>query len=120
MLSYKGGEMTTILIVDACKPSLVMTSEVFKDKIPGTVVHVSSSGKEAVEFLKENEPNLCVVDFDLPDVDGPSLVEAMRKLYSGPILMTAYPDAMVKEAGNYRHRQRMYPAPRNLKDRTAT
>ena len=98
MLSYKGGEMTTILIVDACKPSLVMTSEVFKDKIPGTVVHVSSSGKEAIEFLKDQEPNLCVVDFDLPDVDGPSLVEAMRKLYTGPILMTAYPDAMVKEA----------------------
>ncbi len=90
--------MTTVLIADACKPSLVMTSEVFKDKIVGTVVDVAVTGKDALEYLTNKKPDLCVVDFDLPDVDGPALVEAMRKVYSGPILMTAFPNSIVKQA----------------------
>ena len=90
--------MTTILIADSCKPSLVMTSEVFKDKILGTVVDVAMSGKDALDYLVTKRPDLCVVDFDLPDVDGPALVEAMRKLYDGPILLTAYPSEIVKQA----------------------
>ncbi|MDQ3233432.1 MAG: response regulator, partial [Pseudobdellovibrionaceae bacterium] len=73
--------MTTVLIADSCKPSLVMTSEVFKDKIMGTVVDVAATGKEALDYLTARRPDLCVVDFDLPDVDGPALVEAMRKVY---------------------------------------
>ena len=90
--------MTTVLIVDACKPSLVMTSEIFKDRISGTIVDVSLSGKDALDYLAEKRPDICVIDFDLPDVDGPALVEAMRKLYDGPILMTAYPEGMVDDA----------------------
>ncbi len=90
--------MTTILIADACKPSLVMTSEVFKDKILGTVVEVAASGKDALDYLSQKRPDLCVVDFDLPDVDGPALVEAMRRLYDGPILLTAYPSDIVQQA----------------------
>lgn len=99
LLGKKGDTyMTTVLIADACKPSLVMTSEVFKDKITGTVVDVAPTGKDAMEYLSKNQPDLCVVDFDLPDVDGPALIEAIRKVYNGPILMTAYPDQMVNEA----------------------
>lgn len=90
--------MTTVLIADACKPSLVMTSEVFKDKIAGTIVDVVMTGKDAMDYLGRNQPDLCVVDFDLPDVDGPSLIEAIRKVYTGPILMTAYPDKLVEKA----------------------
>lgn len=90
--------MTTVLIADACKPSLVMTSEVFKDKIMGTVVDVATTGKDALQYLTEKRPDLCVVDFDLPDVDGPALVEAMRKIYDGPILMTAFASDIVKQA----------------------
>lgn len=90
--------MTLVLIVDACKPSLVMTSEVFKDKVAGTIVDVATTGKDALEYLAIKKPDLCVVDFDLPDVDGPALVEAMRRVYSGPILMTAFPNAIVKQA----------------------
>lgn len=92
--------MTTVLIVDACKPSLVMTSEILKDRISGTIVDVSISGRDAIDYLAEKRPDICVIDFDLPDVDGPALVEAMRKIYDGPILMTAYPEGMVDEAIN--------------------
>ncbi len=75
-----------------------MTSEVFKDKLAGTVVDVATSGKDTLDYLALKRPDLCVVDFDLPDVDGPALIEAMRKIYSGPILMTAFPSDIVKKA----------------------
>lgn len=90
--------MTTVLIADAIKPSLVMSSEVFKDKIPGAEIIVASTGEDAIRLVEERKPDICLVDFDLPDVDGPALVIALRKVYQGPILMTAFPDKNVEKA----------------------
>ena len=90
--------MTTILIADSSKPSIVMTSEVIKDKIAGAVVIIAGTGKTCIDLAAETRPDMCVIDFDLPDVDGPALVHALRKVYQGPILMTAFPDDMVNEA----------------------
>src|SRR5689334_16721400 len=87
--------MAKILIADAIKPSLVMSSEIFKDKIPGSTIFVAATGQDAIRIAEIEKPDLCLVDFDLPDVDGPSLVIALRKVYQGPILMTAYPDKNV-------------------------
>lgn len=90
--------MTVVLIADASKPSLVMTSEVFKDKVLGTVVDFTQTGKDTIAYLQEKTPDICIVDFDLPDTDGPALYEAIRKIYKGPVLITAYPDPFVEEA----------------------
>ena len=43
--------MPSILIADASKPSVVMTSEIFKDKFPGITIHVADSGRAALEML---------------------------------------------------------------------
>lgn len=90
--------MPVILIADACKPSLVMSSEVFKDKIAGATILVATSGKQCLAMLNESKPDMCVIDFDLPDTDGITLIAAMRKTYDGPILLTAYPDKVIKDA----------------------
>lgn len=90
--------MARILIADAGKASLVMSSEVFKDKIPGAVISVARTGQEAVRALTEFKPDMCVVDFDLPDVDGVTLICEMRRHFHGPILLTAYPERIVDEA----------------------
>jgi CheY-like chemotaxis protein len=90
--------MTKVLIADAGKASLVMSSEVFKDKIPGSIVHVARTGADVFTMLKEVQPEMCVVDFDLPDVDGVTLINEMRRVFNGPILLTAYPDSIVKMA----------------------
>ena len=75
-----------------------MTSEVFKDKLPGAFVMVAHNGKETMDTLETFKPDMCVVDFDLPDVDGPNLIEMIRKKFDGPILLTAFADDIVKEA----------------------
>ena len=90
--------MPKILITDACKPSLVMSSEVFKDKIAGALIFVATSGKQTLEMLAAEKVDMCVVDFDLPDTDGITLIHAMRRTFQGPILLTAYPDSIVEQA----------------------
>lgn len=90
--------MTKVMIADSIKPSLVMSSEVFKDKIPGAIVLVAATGQQALDIVANEKPDLCLVDFDLPDVDGPALVIALRKIFDGPILMTAYPDDNVQQS----------------------
>lgn len=90
--------MSVILIIDASKSSVVMTSEIFKDKVLNAVIHVAGSGKEAFTLLEKQQFDMIVVDFDLPDADGVTLVKLLRKDYRGPILMTAFPDAVVAEA----------------------
>lgn len=95
---FGGKVMPMILIADSSKPSVVMTSEVFKDRIPGITIHVADSGKHALELLSDISPDLCVIDFDLPDADGPALIDSIRKQFDGPVLMTAFPDNFVEEA----------------------
>jgi len=90
--------MATILIADAGKASLVMSSEVFKDKIPGAVVHVATNGKDCMAICQQHKVDLCLIDFDLPDVDGVSLILALRDFFTGPILLSAYPEKIVEEA----------------------
>lgn len=112
--------MTTVLIADASKPSVVMTSEIFKDKLQGALVFTASSGAETLERMKELKPDICVVDFDLPDVDGPTLIQMMRRTYEGPILMTAFSDdivyeAVAKELFAYNDASSWIPKPVNFK-----
>ena len=89
-------------IIDSSKPSLVMSSEVFKDKIPGSIVSFSLSGKEGLTCLQSKTgkdlPDALVVDFNLPDVDGVTLIKELRKFFAGPIFMTAAPDKIVDYA----------------------
>ena len=89
-------------IIDSSKASLVMTSEVFKDKIPGSIVSFSLNAKEGLAHLQARMDigalNAIVVDFDLPDADGVSLIKELRKFYSGPVFMTAHPDKIVDHA----------------------
>lgn len=90
--------MAKVLIVDHLKSSLVMTSEIFKDKISGCSVDIVKSGIDCVEYLKENRPDMIVADFDLPDTDGVMLSKTIRKIFDGPIVITAYPDPVVEKA----------------------
>ena len=92
----------TVHIIDSSKPSLVMSSEVFKDKIPGAIVSFSLNAKDGLAYvggkLGKDSPDALVVDFNLPDADGVSLIKELRKFYKGPIFTTAAPDRIVDYA----------------------
>ncbi|APJ04652.1 response regulator [Silvanigrella aquatica] len=83
--------MKKILIADSSKASLVMTSEVFKDHYPGVQVLVARSSSEALELAKQNEGvDAFIIDYDLPDADGAQTAVRLKKLYTIPVLITAF------------------------------
>lgn len=83
--------MKKILIADANKASLVMTSEAFKDNFPGIGVCVAHNSASALSMAKENEDiDVFVIDFDLPDANGAETALQLKKLNSKPILITGF------------------------------
>jgi CheY-like chemotaxis protein/anti-sigma regulatory factor (Ser/Thr protein kinase) len=59
---------------------------------PGWQVFFSSNGSEALEFLKNSNPDVILTDLFMPDMDGVELVQTIRKDFSKIpiILMTAH------------------------------
>lgn len=89
--------MARLLIADESKAGLVMSTEVFKEKVPGITVSVAKTGKEFLRMLSETQPDVAVVDFDLPDVDGTTLLRYAQSVSSVPIILTAYLDSRIRE-----------------------
>ncbi len=92
--------MAKLLIADSSKASLVMSTEVFKEKISGISISVADNGRDFLQMLPEVAPDIGIVDFDLPDVDGTTLVKYAREIFDGPILLTAYLDDKIKKIIN--------------------
>lgn len=92
--------MTKVLIADPSKAGLVMSTEVFKEKIPGVEISVAKTGKEFLRMLAQISPDMGIVDFDMPDVDGTTLIRYAKEIFDGPILLTAYPDDDIRNVIN--------------------
>lgn len=84
--------MKKILIADASKASLVMTSEVFKDNYPGIQVLVARTSAETISLAKSTKNiDAFVIDFDLPDANGAQTALQLKRLSSTtPVLLTAF------------------------------
>ena len=72
--------------------------------------HVFNSPTEALEFLKDNKPDLVVSDFMMPDMNGLEFLKEVNKLYPevSKILLTGYADKenairAINEVGLYRY-----------------
>lgn len=90
--------MSHILIVDPFKSSIVMTSEIIKDHYSNSSIRVVNTGSECFNSVEKDTPKLIIIDFDLPDTDGVTLGKLLRRVFTGPILLTAFPDDVVTKA----------------------
>lgn len=80
-------------------------------KVEGfTDAHFFNNPKEAVEFLKENTPDLVISDFLMPEMNGLEFLGEVKKLYPevSKILLTGYADKenaikAINEIGLYRY-----------------
>lgn len=72
----------TILLLDDSKENLVVMQRMLK-RLPGmeTVNPVFfTSGREALIWCRENEPDICVVDFNMPGMSGIDFLIEVRQL----------------------------------------
>ncbi len=73
-------------------------------------VHLFNSPKDALEFLKENVPDLIISDFMMPDMNGLEFLTEAKKLYPevSMIMLTGYADKenaikAINETGLYKY-----------------
>ncbi|MDD3013933.1 MAG: response regulator [Candidatus Gastranaerophilales bacterium] len=50
------------------------------ETLGGFTVHTCSSGKEALEDIYNFNPDLILLDVMMPDIDGPAVLEEIRKI----------------------------------------
>ncbi|KHO61547.1 XRE family transcriptional regulator [Thermoanaerobacter sp. YS13] len=90
--------MKKILVCDDENSLLNMLSIILKKE--GYDVICTQNGKEIIEKLKENIPDLIVLDVMLPDVNGFDILKTISPKYKIPILMlTAKSDIIDKVLG---------------------
>lgn len=72
--------------------------------------HFFNSPKDALTFLKDNQPNLVISDFLMPEMNGLEFLSEVKKLYPevSKILLTGYADKenaikAINEIGLYRY-----------------
>ena len=72
--------------------------------------HFFNSPKDALTFLKDNQPDLVISDFLMPEMNGLEFLSEVKKLYPevSKILLTGYADKenaikAINEIGLYRY-----------------
>jgi len=96
-----------ILIVDDQKGIRLLLTEVFRHE--GYQTFQASDGKQAVEIMRAENPELVLLDMKIPGMDGLDILRRIRAINPEVriIMMTAYGELdMVKEAarlGAVRH-----------------
>ena len=84
---------TTILVVDDSPVERVLVESLLAQN-PNYRVELATNGKEALEKIIADPPDLVVTDLLMPEMDGLELVRQVRRQYPDlpVILMTAYGD----------------------------
>ena len=89
--------MTTILYVEDHPPAQLLMQAIVGDLTSYRLI-LAKSGEEARAQAAAHEPDLYILDFDLPDTDGIALARELCQLRPAPvILVSAYAEAMRSE-----------------------
>lgn len=89
--------MNTVLVVDD-EQTLASNIQAYLEA-QGLNVHVAHDGEEAIGKVEQIQPDVAVLDFRLPDMEGFQVLEAVRKKNGNChfVLITAHPTAEVRE-----------------------
>lgn len=70
-----------VIIVDDHQIVRDGIKRILKDEDDIELIGTVGSGKEALEFIKGNNPDILITDLSMPDMSGIELTEKIRKLY---------------------------------------
>jgi DNA-binding response OmpR family regulator len=66
-----------ILIVDDDESNLLLTSLELRDELWHVIT--ATNGQEAMDFFESEKPDVVIVDVEMPDVDGVTLLKKMKE-----------------------------------------
>lgn len=75
--------MTTVLIVDDSRLARDMVSSVVKSLHPDWAVVVAPSGDEALAAVAAQAPDVAILDYNMPGMDGLTLAGHLRERFPG-------------------------------------
>ncbi len=98
---------TQVLVVDDEVDALELMRELFTTN--GYKTFTAKNGVEALNIIRDNEPDIMITDIQMPEMDGMQLLDVVRKKYPdiAVIMITAYGtipsavEAMKKVARDY-------------------
>ena len=73
------GQKTRVLIVDDIAETRENVRKLLQFEVDIEVAGVAKSGKEGIELSQESDPDVILMDINMPDMDGISATEAIRK-----------------------------------------
>jgi pilus assembly protein CpaE len=73
------GQKTRVLIVDDIAETRENVRKLLQFEADIEVAGVAKSGKEGIELSQESDPDVVLMDINMPDMDGISATEAIRK-----------------------------------------
>jgi two-component system response regulator AlgR len=90
--------MLNILIIDDERPARDRLRRLLGDMPPYEVIGEAASGFEALERIRQLEPDILLLDISMPGMDGMSLARALQEGGASPavIFCTAYQDQALK------------------------
>ncbi len=86
-------DQKTVLVVDAEEGVRVDVRRIME--AAGFRVAAASGGHEALGMMRQELPDVVLLDLNMPDMDGPATLRAIRTAYEGipVVIITAYPDS---------------------------
>jgi len=90
-----------ILVVDDAPAVRESLSWLLEDESGLTVVGTASNGSEAVDQATRHQPDLVILDIELPDTDGFTVTRQLKALPRSPlvVLLSVHGDAMSRQRG---------------------
>ncbi len=110
--------MATILVAEDLAGQRMVLDMLLS--VEGYEVHLVEDGAEALEYLKNNTPDLAILDVRMPNVDGIEVCRRMKKvsrLKSVPVMiLTALRDEKTLESARFAHADAIVVKPLEGKD----
>ena len=71
---------------------------------PGTIIVNAVKGRDGIEMVKSEKPDLVILDLGLPDINGLQVLDAIRLFSEVPVMVTSAmsedaPISTIKEKG---------------------
>lgn len=67
-------------MVDDCATVITLVSKIIVNRLGSNKIHIASNGFQAMEVLQHNSIDVIICDFEMPQMNGLSLLKQIRKI----------------------------------------